>query len=526
VIPGKKYKPEDLLEGAWRRRWFIVIPLVVIAAITMVVVRRLPDRYESSATMLIVPQRIPEAYVRSTVTTRLDERLIAIGQLILSRRQLEGIVEEFNLYPEERRSMIMEDVIEMMRNRDINFNVSRARGDSGSFDISFQYSNPRVAQQVATKLANLFVQENTQDRAVLAEQTDEFLSSQLLEVERQLKEREKQLEEFRRAHPGAMPANADSNQQALQNAQLQLQAVQESITRDRERQVTVQRQLADLAMAATMAPPAENASAQAPQTYARQLELAREAMKNLRLKLTADHPDIKALSRTIKELEQKAALEASQAPVSGPAAGLSPAELSRSTRISELQTEEAALVRHIAQRQEDERVLLGTMTTLRARLESAPTVESQLTELMRDYTTLQAQYTGLLGKSQDAKVAANLERRQIGEQFKMIDTPRLPQRPKSPDRLRMNLMGALGGLAVGLGFAALLEYRDTSLRSDDDVLVALALPVLATVPTMTTELERQRRKRHRLWLASSGAVALLLCIAAIMWKLRLNEWIW
>jgi hypothetical protein len=87
-------------------------------------------------------------------------------------------------------------------------------------------------------------------------------------------------------------------------------------------------------------------------------------------------------------------------------------------------------------------------------------------------------------------------------------------------------MGAVGGLVFGLGCAALLEYRDTSVRTEDDVLVALALPVLATVPTMSTELERRRRKRHKMWLASSGAVAVMLCVAAIIWKFKLNDWIW
>ena len=525
MIPGKKYKPEDFLEAAWRRRWFIMAPLVIVSVGTMLVVRRLPDRYESSATMLIVPQRIPEAYVRSAVTIRLDERLMAMSQTILSRTRLESIVQEFNLYPEERKTMIMEDIIEMMRTRDIGFNAARARADSGSFEISFQSDSARTAQQVASKLANLFIQENEKDRAVLADQTDEFLGSQLLEVERQLKEREKQLEDFKRTHPGAMPSQAESNQAALQNAQLQMTAVQESITRDRDRQVTVQRQLQDLALAATMAPLSDNSQAQAPQTYARQLEVAREQLKNMRMKLTADHPDIKALSRLIKDLEQKAAAEASQAPVSATVSA-NPAEASRAARIADLQTEDQTLTRRIAQRQEDERQLLATMSVLRGRLEATPNVESQLTELMRDYTTLQQQYQGLLGKSQEAKVAANLERRQIGEQFKMIDSARLPQRPKSPDRLRMNLMGALGGLVFGLGCAALLEYRDTSLRTDDDVLVALALPVLATVPTMSTEGERQRRKRHRMWLASSGVVALMLCLAVIIWKFRLNDWIW
>src|SRR3954471_14060745 len=124
----------------------------------MLVVSRLPDRYESSATLLITPQRIPEAYVRSTVNTSIYERLVAIGQQILSRTTLENMVQDFNLYPEERKTMIMEDVVEMMRTRDINFNPSRARGDSGSFDISFQYGNARTAQQVTAKLASLFIQ--------------------------------------------------------------------------------------------------------------------------------------------------------------------------------------------------------------------------------------------------------------------------------------------------------------------------------------------------------------------------------
>jgi uncharacterized protein involved in exopolysaccharide biosynthesis len=283
VIPGKKYKPEDFIESAWRRRWFILIPLVVIALGTMIVVERLPDRYESSATLLIVPQRIPESYVKNPVSVRIDERLMSIGQEILSRTRLESIVQEFNLYPEERRTKIMEDVIETMRTRDILFNTRNARADSGSFTISFQYSDPRTAQQVAQRLASLFIQENTQDRAVLAELTDEFLNSQLKDAERQLKERENQLAQFRRDHPGTMPTQVDSNQQGLQNAQLQLQGVQESISRDRDRQITIQRQIADIQMQASLAPPPDANGQAQPQSYARQLEQARAALKNMRL---------------------------------------------------------------------------------------------------------------------------------------------------------------------------------------------------------------------------------------------------
>jgi polysaccharide chain length determinant protein (PEP-CTERM system associated) len=524
MIPGKKYRPEDFLEAAWRRRLIILLPLVVIASGTMLYVRGLPDRYNSYATLSIVPQRIPEKYVGSTVTTRIEERVRAIGQEIMSRTRLEAVIQELNLYPAERKTMVMEDVVDLMRWRDIRLDTSAA--NSGSFSVSFGYSDPRLAQQVAARLASLFIQENTQDRAVAVEVVDEFLASQLLEAERQLKEREQQLMNFKRAHPGAMPTQVDANQQALSNAQMQMKAVQESISRDRERQLSVQRALAELTLQASMAPPPDTGASQAAQTYAQQLERAREAMKQLRMRMTADHPDIKALTRQIKDLEQKAAVEASQAPLSGPVGSVSPAEASRAARLADLHAEETMLTRRIAQSEENEKELLASMSAYRGRLDSAPNVEIELTDMTRDYSTLLAQYQSLLAKSQDAKVSANLERRQIGEQFKLIDSARVPQRPTSPDRFRLNMMGALGGLVLGLGFAGLLEYRDTSLRTDDDVLVALSLPVLAIVPTMSTELERQRKKRHWRWFASSGAAALLLGTVAVAWKLRVSEWMW
>jgi hypothetical protein len=82
----------------------------------------------------------------------------------------------------------------------------------------------------------------------------------------------------------------------------------------------------------------------------------------------------------------------------------------------------------------------------------------------------------------------------------------------------MNLIGAFAGLGFGLLLAGLLEYRDTSLRTDEDVLVALSLPVLAIVPTMHTT--PQRRPRWRL-LGASSAGALFTALAAVAWKLGL-----
>jgi polysaccharide chain length determinant protein (PEP-CTERM system associated) len=528
VIPGKKYKPEDFLEIAWRRRWYIVVPFVAIAIGTFAVVQLLPYRWQSSALLAVVPQRVPENIVRSTVSSRLDERLAQYAQVILSRTNLERIIQEFDLYPDDRRRLLMEDIVETMRTRDIRFNPGRARNsDSASFSVSFEYTDPRTAMLVAERVASLFIRESVQDRSVLADQTDQFLQSQLEEARRQLKEHENRLQAFRQANPGQMPAQYDANQQALQNAHMQLQALQESINRDRDQLQMIQRQIEDINVAASMPVPAslEPADRSAPMTAARALENAKNNLRLLEQQKKPDHPDVKAVKRLITELEAKAAEEALSQPVSRPVAA-TPAEQARAARLSELQTVQESLNRRINEKQNEEKRLFGAIATFRQRLEVAPAVESKLVELTRDYTTLQTTYQSLLMKSQEARVAANLERGQIGEQFKIIDNARLPQRPVSPNRARLNFLGALAGIAFGLGLAAVLEYRDRSLRTDDDVVLALSLPVLALVPTMLTRQDKDRTKRRKLLFAASGAAVVLVAGALIAWKFQdVTSWL-
>jgi len=530
MIPGKQYKPEDIVEAAWRRRWYIVVPFIFVLASTVVVSSLLPDRYKSETVLLIVPQQVPENYVRPTVSSRLEDRLRAMSQQIMSRARLEQIIQEFNLYPKQRQTMIMEDIVENMRARDVKIGIRGGAGtDAGAFYISYESDNPRTAMQVAERLASLFVRENIEDRTVFADMTGQFLQAQLSDARRQLMEHEKKLEVFRRANAGRLPSESNSNEQAMLNTQMQLSTLQESINRDRDRQAMLQRLISDtLNMAAAL--PAgggltNDSGGPAPITAARQLELARANLKVMESRLKPDHPDIGIAKRQIRDLEQKAATEALQQPLS-PSAMPNAVEVARANKLEEYQAESDALERRIAGKQEDEKRLMGAMVAYRQRLEAAPGLESQLTELMRDYTTLQATYQGLLAKSQEAKVAANLERGQIGEQFKIIDSARLPQRPISPNRLLINLLGACFGLAVGAGLGGLLEYRDTSLRTEDDVLVALTLPVVALVPTMTTTFDRVKRRRRRLIVASSGVLMVLLCAAAIVWKFQtLADWV-
>jgi polysaccharide chain length determinant protein (PEP-CTERM system associated) len=521
VIPGKVYTPEEYVKIAWRYRWLILIPFVLAAAGTFAVSRVLPDRFRSETLILVVPQRVPEAYVKSTVTARIEDRLQSISQQILSRTRLERIIQDFNLYERERKTGIMEDLVERMR-RDIEVQI--VKGDA--FRVAFTGQDPRTVMRVTERLASLFIDESLRDREVLAEGTNQFLEAQLEDARRQLVDHEKRLEEYRRKFNGQLPTQVDSNLSTIRSAELQLQATTDSFNRDRDQKALLERQIADLT--AAEAPPSPRESVEVANdgtvgqggTAAQQLEAARNALAGLQLRLTAQHPDVLRMKRVIRELEAKAEAEALARPLGGPV--ISAAERARQNRLNELKLEREAVLRASAAKDAEMKRLRGIINEYQARVEAAPTRESELVALTRDYDTIQKSYASLLAKREDSQIAANLERRQIGEQFKILDPARLPEKPASPNRPLINALGALAGLGIGLGLAILLEYKDTTLKSDNDVAVTLMLPVLASVPLIVTAADVKQRNRRRLLLSVAAATVVLIAVAALAaWKLRI-----
>jgi protein tyrosine kinase modulator len=519
MIPGKKYTPDDLARIAWRRRWFIVIPLVLGVFGGLIYAYSLRAQWRSTALIQIVPQRVPESYVRPTVTTRIEDRLESIRQLVLSRTKLETIIQEFDLYAGDRQNGLMEDVVQHMRNDDIS--MKSVKGDA--FQVSYVSEDPRLAMRVTERLAGLFITENMRDREALAESSSQFLESQLEQARLRLQETEAKLAAYRRQHAGELPDQVIANLQGVTSAQMQIQQVSESLNRDKDRRLVLQRQIADLSSTPTDAPATAVAGTDGQLgggTAAQQLEAGRIALRNLQLRLKDEHPDVIRMKRLIGELEQKAEQEALQQPLSpgSNSAPLTPAETQRRNRLRELETELASLDRQIAGKTAEESRLRAMSGQYQSRVEAAPTRESELISLTRDYETLSRQYASLLSKNEEAKMAMNLERRQGGEQFRLLDPARMPEKPFSPNRPIIILMGVAAGFGLGLALVGFLEYRDRSLRTDDDVVMALALPVLAVIPVMSTKVERREHRRKRFLFSAAGTAALMLMTALFVWR--------
>jgi polysaccharide chain length determinant protein (PEP-CTERM system associated) len=530
VIPGKQFAPSDILALLRRRTWLLVLPCVLLGIATVFITRRLPDQFRSETLILVVPQRVPESYVKSTVTARIEDRLQSISQQILSRTNLERIINDFNLYAQDRRIRIMEDVVEQMRKNAIEIQV--IKGDS--FRISFTGAEPKSVMQVTERLASLFIDENLRDRENQAEGSYQFLEAQLDDARRRLVEHEKKLEEYRRRYSGQLPSQLPSNLQAMQNMQLQIQSLSESAARDRDRRLMLERQINDVMqqdLSAAAAPGPRVPGDASGETAAgavtlqgtpiQQLDAARQALQQLELRLKPDHPDVTRLKRTITSLEQKVAADTQvMASSATPVRASSPAELAKQNRLRELKAEMEHIDLQLAYKEREEKQLRANVAAYQARVDATPARESELTELTRDYGTLQTTYTTLLQKKEDSKVAANMERNQIGEQFKILDPARMPEKPYSPDRPKLNMMGAGAGLLVGLALAVLLEYSDSTLKSEDDVVRSLALPVLALMPVIVTPADRRRSKRRRWAIAVASSATVVVLMALVAWKLR------
>jgi polysaccharide chain length determinant protein (PEP-CTERM system associated) len=489
VLPGKTYTLEDIVQIALRRKRWILLPLVIAFLSAVEVGRLMPERYRSETVMMLLPQRIPDNYVRSSVTMGLQDRLTTLNQKIMSRSRLEQIILEFNLYAAERRTLPMDDVVNMMRSDIDPIKLEIKDSASTTFKIGYVGRDPATVQKVATRLASLFIEENVRDRASDAEGTNKFLDAQLEDARRRLIVQEKKLEEYRRAYSGELPSQASTNLQTIQNAEMQLQALSEAEDRDRERRLIVQRQLADVD-APDMAGAAAAGGDGAVQGTAEQLEAARAELRALQMHLTPNHPDIRMQQRTIRDLEAKLEVESrdtrnAEIQRAGRPKPPTPAEITRQRRIRDLRTELEDVDRQLREKQDQGRRLLSVVSQYQAKLEALPKRETELVELTRDYETLQGMYAGLLEKREESKLAVNLEKKNIGEQFQILDPAKEPEKPFSPNRPLIDLGGAVAGLIIGALLIAFAEYRDTSFRSEADVIRVLQLPVLALVPPIT-----------------------------------------
>lgn len=519
-----------VLECVRRRFTLALLPfLFVLAAVTSFALF-LPSLWTARAVILVDRQQIPEAFVKSTVTSDVENRLLTLSQEILSGTRLMKIIEAHDLYADVRRTRSPDDAVERMR-RDIRIDFQNDERDrrnprTVAFSVAYTTTNPVAAMTVANELASLYVDENIRYRERQSVSTSEFLETQLTDVRGRLQNQERRITDFKERHMGQLPEQREANLRTLDRLQQQLQSALETQRRAVERRHMLTQTLAEidhspaLGGAATVAGGPNPSPAEA--TAAR-LSVLKQELAQMQTRYSDRYPDVVALRDQIKGLEAKlhaeppAATAPAPAPKSAPVARREGKELRPIPQNPYVQS----LVQQLDQATIEAKTtadevsgLRGQIALYQRRIENTPRSEQELALITRDYETTRELFRSLLAKRGEAEIAADLEQRQKGEHFRMIDPARLPDRTAGPNRVRLLLIGLV--LAVGAAgiTVVLAEHVDTSYRSAEEVRGSEQVPVLSTIPKIVTERDRLRSLHQRRLRTAAVAVGLLAVIGS------------
>jgi len=462
-----------------RRFWLILISAILFLGVGAGLTFVITPQYVSKSLVLIERPKVPENYVQPVETEDLGSRLASLREKILSRSRILPIVEKFNLFAGHENTM--DDRIELTQKaigiEPIPSTSTTPYGTPGFF-ITFKAQDARTAQQVCGEITSLFVSENLSAREQSAEGTTDFLKQQLADAKAKLDDQDAKLAAFEQKNFGALPDEEQGNMNTLQSLTSQLDAATQSLGRIQQDVTFLEAMVAQQTQdSQSTEPGSSGASVDERKTELNDLIKQKQALE---AQYTPDHPDVVAINRKIADLKAEIArASAEPAPATAPAA--STANRSDPPHLLELKAQLRAAQSSMANTKQEQARIEQQIRTYESRLQSSPQVEAAYKQITRDHQTASDFYNSLLKKMNESAMATALEHDQQGEQFRVLDPANLPDAPTFPNLFVFAGGGFAAGLVLGLLVAALLEYRDTSLRNERDIWAFTKLPTLAVI---------------------------------------------
>jgi polysaccharide chain length determinant protein (PEP-CTERM system associated) len=488
MVNTQGFGPKQLV-GMVRRRLPVAAAIAGVVVLGSVVTAALlPNRYDAWTTLLVSPQTVSKKLVEPGVEeSDLNQRLHLMTMQILSRARLSRMIDQFGLYPEESEEMTREEVIDTMRD-DIRVEPVFPELEGGrrrnvdqeinTFRLIYRGHFAEQAAAVANRLAGDFIDEHIRERVEISSDTSEFISSELERLAGEIRQVEERIAGVKNENTGSLPEDLDANQRLVERAISDLRLAQRDLA-IAESDAAFYRQ-----QAATGVTGRNRSFADADTPLERKQRLEIDLGEARARGYTDKHPDVVALREEIAALDLRGGEERDDE------------ELSSEQQLAGNEAQRAALRAGSAQSEIDR--LTKQIDELDARIAKTPQVAEQLAGLERQHEHLAQSFQDFSSKRLDAGVSANMERRQKGEQFQILEPAFPPPIPSSPNRRVILVIGLLLGLAAGGASALLLEMIDTSFRGSRDLGAILELPVLASIPRVLLETDRLRIRRRRL----------------------------
>jgi uncharacterized protein involved in exopolysaccharide biosynthesis len=513
MIANRELRLEDYLAIGRRQLVFVLVPAILGPLLGLLVSFTFLPRYTSYSMLLVEPQVVPTGYVKPIISERVRDRIITLQQKVLSRSRLEPSVRRLGLV---RNGKSEDEVIDHIRTH-VHIHEADPFGpppssggpppnrvvsdvDASGFYVEYTDFDPLDAQQICAEVTSMLLAENLEMRQQAAQSTTDFISRQLEQSKQNLDVIDQKLAEFKKLHLGQLPSDQENNLKILMGLTAQLDANTQGVSRLQQDKAYAEAMLDK----ETAAVKSLEANPNVPTLRERVLTLQNQLIE-MRTRYTEDHPDIAKTERDIDELKQGIKdMNADPDPDAVPEglrAKMDPPQirqLKEQIRQNDLAVDRAML---------RQKRLQEAIDTYQARISVSPEIEEQYKQLTRDNETAHGIYNGLLANESSAKMQTEMERKQQGEQVRLVDPAILPRAPSFPVRTKFAAVGLAVGFGLGLCFGFWRELRDGAMRNEGDVLAALELPMLATVPWLGTKKDSSRRPRfgkHPTTLAGEG----------------------
>lgn len=497
------------------RRIKMIISFFLVGIIAgLLVCIKTPKVYESQALLIYQKQKVNPTAMSPDVQAKLGEMVSTVGQQVTSRKNLEKVIKQYNLYPAMVKSQPMEDVVQGMRSR---IQIRQQKGDT--FKVSFEGGDPKKVMLTTNALAAMFIEENLRYREEKATENLAYIQDELSLAKEGLDEKDAAMRDYKLKYYNEMPEQRQANLSRLTSLQGQYQANQNNIQNLEQTRLLVLEQistrkdlLAQLAekRGSDLAELAADNYKQGDPVY--ELAALKSALESLRAKYTDEHPDVKRLKNRIKKMEENQGPEAGGAVKrkGGNAAGSLTAY---DPQLDNLERQLKEIEFNLARLKDDSEDIRKNIEKYKKWVEAAPVREAEWSALTRDYTELKKHYDYLVSRSLAAESAETLERRQKGSQFKIVDAAYYPDKPIKPDFRKIMVLAVAAGLGLGGGIAFLLGFLDASFRDPADLEAYLSLPVACSIPFIDTPAERKKEKIKSLIWTTAFAVSFVAIIA-------------
>ncbi|HEV2223353.1 MAG TPA: XrtA system polysaccharide chain length determinant [Candidatus Acidoferrales bacterium] len=509
-----------------RHRWLILLSIFVCWATVWGIGWLLPATYQSEALILVEQQKVTSELVPPNVSVSLEDQLQSMTQQILSRTQLQGIIDRYHLYTKHRGLLAIfepTDPVDQMR-KDINITpveVPGRNGDLTAFKIDYTGPTPELAQQVNSELTSAFLDQNMKSQQQLSQSTTSFFDNQLADARAKLEEQGAKVRAFKAQHVGELPDQLESNVQILAGVQNQLEQTQRALDRAQQQKLYLESIVQQYQSVQTDL--GNGDSAETPPALDKELKDLRMQLAAERSQYTDNYPDVIALKDQIakteklkKQIEGEIATSQKTDKTSKDSAtSVAGADFQNGapTPMMQIESQLKANQLEIKGYEKQEKTLEGRVAEYQTRLNMMPATEQALADVSRGYDESQKNYDSLLAKQSQSQLATSLEQNQQGQQFRLLDPAQLPDKPASPNHILLSLGGLILGIAVGVGLMALLELTDARVRSEEDLEGLIAARVLVGIPRISTPKEDHDRIRMR-WMGRAAAVVVVLLIVA------------